>query len=150
MKTVEIKKVDMHSIQDLLDLIEEFTKEFVSVENCNHVRTQYSNYMQSTELLSFVLYVNKKPIGCIQLFYYQHPPMLDTDMYLEGEMLNFYIIRSERNSGYGQKLLDVFMQEAKNLGIRYIRLNSSPDAESIYMRNGFKKPPFSYMGIWLK
>jgi hypothetical protein len=150
MKTVEIKKVDSQNIEDLLDLIQEFTKEFVSEENCIHVRNEYSNFMKSNNLLSFVLYICGKPSGCIQLFYYQHPPMLDTDMYFEGEMLNFYIIKSERKSGYGQKLLDVFLGEAKNLGIRYIRLNSSPDAESIYVRNGFKKPPFSFMGLWIK
>jgi GNAT superfamily N-acetyltransferase len=152
MEEITIKKVKREELDDLLFLIQLFTKEFVSKEKAIHVRNEYLNYLRNEKenaFISFVAYKKEKPIGCIQLFCYEHPPMLEHDSYLEGEMINFYVVKGERRKGYGQNLLDKFDEEVKNRSIKYVRLNSTLIAEKIYEKNGFKRPEFKVLTKWV-
>lgn len=62
--------------------------------------------------------------------------------------MNFYVIKEYRNKGLGQKLLDRINKEVGKQDIDCVRLNSSPDAVSIYERNGYKQPPFQAYQKW--
>lgn len=74
--------------------------------------------------------------------------MLDRKEYKDAELMNFYVIKEYRNKGLGQKLLDRINKEVVKQDIDCVRLNSSPDAESIYERNGYKQPPFKVYQKW--
>ena len=148
MEDMVIKREDAINVKDLLYLLGEFAKEYISADSSQHVKDQYASYIKSnSNLISLILYKKEEPIGCIQLFHYKHPPMLAMDEYIEGEILNFYVLSTERNKEYGQKLLDAIIDEARSNRIGYLRLNSTPSAESIYRRYGFKNPVFNFLSL---
>ena len=152
MTDCSILPVNHENLSDLLGLIESFVAEVIPEKGSRKVRQDYARYFMSNgtsnQLLSFLLYKNDKAIGCIQVFYHKHPPMLDCDEYLEGEIMNLYVTKNERNKGYGKHLLEHLFKEAHKLGIQCLRLNSSPEAERLYERNGFKTPPFKVYMLW--
>ncbi len=144
MLSCTINPVNLDNLPQLLDLLRDFALEFIS-EECsirarNEYKTYFTRYGISSRLPSLLLYKNEIPIGCGQIFYYNHPPFLNTEEYIEGEVYNLYVTKNERNKGYGKLLLDALFDLAKSLNIKCLRLNSSPDAERFYERNGFKVP----------
>ncbi len=154
MSNSAIVPVDLGNLSELLDLIEEFVKEVIPEKSSSKVRQDYLRYFErngvANDLLSFLLYDNGRVIGCVEVFYRKHPPMLDTEEYIEGEVMNLYVVKSERNRGYGKQLLDHIFKEANKLQIQCLRLTSSPMAERLYERNGFKTPSFKVYMRWNK
>ena len=154
MENMIVTPVDASNIEILLDLIEQFATEFISEQAGSSVRNYYQCYLAdhgvASPLISYLLYKDSMAIGCVQLFRISHPPMLDTAPYEEGEVMNFYVKKSERNKGYGKELMNHLLSASQKAGIRCLRLNSSPEAERLYERHGFKSPPFRAMIRWSK
>jgi ribosomal protein S18 acetylase RimI-like enzyme len=150
-----ILRVGPEDAGELLDLLKTFTEEVLPEEDSGALRSGYAKFIAlegpQGRLVSYVLRRAGKPVGCVQLFRYSHPPMLDEPAsYVEGELLNLYVLPAERRKGCGQALLDRLFEDARKEGLRCIRLNSSPEAEGLYEKNGFKAPPFKVYAKWIK
>lgn len=57
-----------------------------------------------------------------------------------GYLLNFYTIPDARRRGIATRLLNELIGEAKSMGLSYLHLHASKDAEPIYRRAGFVEP----------
>jgi GNAT superfamily N-acetyltransferase len=151
---IEIRVAGWRERDDLLDLLETFVREVLPEKDSRAVRAAYARHLATRRaartMRSLVLYRAGRPIGCAQLFHYPHPPMLDTDAFREAEVMNVYVVEPERRGGCGRMLMDRLIAEARGLGVRNLRLNSSPVAERLYESCGFKAPPFKDYTLWLE
>jgi GNAT superfamily N-acetyltransferase len=153
-ESCEVRRIDRGNREGFLGLIAAFTEEVLPEKDSAGVRAAYRAWMEDEEtgasLCGFLLYSEGRPVGCAQLFCYRPPPMLDTGAFGEAEVMNVYVVPSERRKGFGQVLMDSVIAEARARNVRHLRLNSSPAAERLYEKNGFTRPAFTSYGRWLK
>lgn len=56
----------------------------------------------------------------------------------EAEIKALYLTSKLSKHGYGKRMLQIMLDEAKNLGVKTIKLHSTITAMSFYFKNGFK------------
>jgi len=67
-----------------------------------------------------------------------------------GYLLNFYTIPEARRRGIASRLLNELIAEAKSMGLRYLHLHASKDAEPLYRRAGFVEPKMPELRLRLE
>jgi N-acetylglutamate synthase-like GNAT family acetyltransferase len=151
MVQIEIKEVDSTSEQVYLEIIYQFIEEVIPKEMQKESKEYYKVYMQKEEKIKthkrYLGYKNGILIGCVEIFYYEHPPMLGSDSYFEGEVLNMFVKSGNRKKGYGKCLMNHVISEAQKLGLKRLVLNASPDGEKLYRNHGFKDMDFKEMSL---
>lgn len=81
-------------------------------------------------------YIEEKPAGMVKLRHY-----LNDSLREHGGHIGYALIPQHRGKGYGNKMLELTLSEAKKLGIENVLLVCNPDnyaSQAVIMKNGGK------------
>lgn len=84
----------------------------------------------------FWFYVDNRPVGVVKLRHY-----LTDALKLDGGNIGYSIVPKERGKGYGKKMLELALVEARKLGIDEVRITCDVDNEAsrkVALGNGGK------------
>lgn len=101
----------------------------------------FSKAIPSNNFVAWLAEYNGKIIGTSGMVVWQRPANYGgLESGKLGYLLNFYTIPEARRKGICTRLLNKLIKEAKLLGLKYLHLNATQDAISIYRKAGFAEP----------
>ena len=101
----------------------------------NEIKNIQTQYNLPTGRLILVLDKNNRAIGCVGIRKFENKI---------AELKRMYLKKNYRNQNLGKKLLQLALDEAKNLGYKKIRLDTIATMEAaihLYRKTGFKEIP---------
>jgi len=132
--TVAIEPPDQPEVQVLLDAGDHYTAALYPAES-NHMVD--IDELVKPEVSFFVARVDAKALGCAAI-------VTKSDDF--AEIKRMYVDAAARGTGVGKRLLAALNDEARRLGLNYLRLETGihqPEAIALYRRDGFTEiPPF--------
>ncbi len=120
----KIRKLELSDIKDVIALEEAYLHESMGEE-------LLAESIKLPHMYFLVVTTNEKVIGYIGTYI----------IYEEAELLNFVIHEEYQRKGYGQKLLNQVITEAKSRKAEYLTLEVRVDNTkgiNFYQKNGFK------------
>lgn len=120
MPPCDIQPANMEIFHDILAATFHFDKA---------IKEGYAHLLERANAENYLLYLDGKPIGTGTLFFNGKV----------GAVFNIAILPDYQKNGYGKILMQFLMQKAYALNAEKLILLSSPDAEKLYLKLGFKK-----------
>lgn len=117
-------------------------EEFKNIINEFILEQSVVNHSLNTTTNRYIFYVNNKPIGELGI-----RTTLNEFWINKGSQLFYKIRLSERGKGYGNKLLEMALEESEKMGFKKVRINCDDNniiSKKIILKNGGKIDIKSY------
>ena len=138
------RKADSKDVGDLIkfrkeQLVEENLKEGRKDEKIidNELKKYFTKNIKNNTFISWVAIEDNEIIATSGLCFYQLPPTFSNPSGKVAYVTNMYTMKEYRRRGIATTLLEKIINEAKLLDYKILRLHTSLDGKSIYMKYGF-------------
>ncbi|WP_034333429.1 GNAT family N-acetyltransferase [Bacillus sp. J37] len=93
--------------------------------------------LSNNEFISYIAMCNGETVGVSGVVIIKRPPYLENLNGIEAYILNMYTIPQHRGRGISRKLLELCIDECKDMGVRRVWLHSSENGKHLYQKVGF-------------
>ena len=138
------RKADSNDVGELINLrkeqlLEENLKEGRNDERNidNELKEYFTKNIINNTFISWVAIENNRIIATSGLCFYQLPPTFSNPSGKVAYVTNMYTMKEYRRKGIATTLVEKIINEAKLLDYKILRLHTSLDGKSIYMKYGF-------------
>ena len=99
--------------------------------------------------LGYLLFEDTELAASASFLLYELPPMPGNVSRVFGYVLNFFTYEEFRRRGYGRRMMEFMVADAKKRGLFKLVLNATPDGEALYRSLGYGEPnhPFLELGL---
>ncbi len=141
---VEYRKVGAEELEMMLQLRLDFLEgaEFIKnseeraiLEESN--RTFLRRGTENGTLIQWLAFSGDKPVGCTYLCLYELPPLMERPNGKVGYVGNVFVYPEYRSMGIGRKLMELTMEEAREVGCCQVELYAMEMGAPIYESMGF-------------
>lgn len=119
----------------------EFITSIKEISNINDFKNQTKQYIKEhierDDLIIFIAIDKNRIISSCMASIFQTVPKPSCPNGINAELLNVYTIKEYRRNGYAEKLLNMLIQEIKNLGVEKIILDCTDIGLPLYKKLGF-------------
>lgn len=113
-------------------------KEISNIEDFKNQTKQYiKEHIEKDDLIIFIAIDKNRIISSCMASIFQTVPKPSCPKGINAELLNVYTIKEYRRNGYAEKLLNMLIQEIKNLGVEKIILDYTDMGLPLYQKLGF-------------
>lgn len=104
--------------------------------------------MDEGRLLSWFLYEGEELLAAASLLLYELPPKPGVRR-RNGQVLNVHTKKEARRKGYGRRMMEHLVAEARRLGLYQLELHATADGAPLYRQLGFVAPESPWLELRL-
>ncbi|MBM7634590.1 GNAT family N-acetyltransferase [Geomicrobium sediminis] len=137
-----IRRATLNDVEGLIDirkkqLIDEGITADQGIDD--QLRQFFMDKIESDDLIQWLAEEQGEIVATSAIVFYQFPPTYTNVSGVKGYITNIYTKPTHRGKGFGTKMLDLAVNEAKERGVHKLWLGASALGRSVYLRYGFEE-----------
>lgn len=132
---------DVHSLVEFRIRFLSGYPQTIKGTNVEPLKLRLAEYFKRTiysgEFIAFIAENGGEIVGVAYMIRWQFLPGFDEKTESRGYIFNVYTVPEMRGRGIASSLVSLLIEEAKSLGIGYLNLHATKNAEGIYRKIGF-------------
>jgi GNAT superfamily N-acetyltransferase len=152
------RRATLDDVPTLVDYRMRFLNELHSHQESNEpklvgasIRKYFAKAIPSGDFVGWVAELDGNIVATSGMVVWQRPAAYGgVESGRLGYLLNFYTLPEARRKGIATRLLHELIKEAQLLGLRYLHLHASKEAEPIYRKAGFVDPSMPELALKLE
>ena len=148
----EFEKLELGGHKGIIIKAEEYTSDFsgkkslkVYVDTASDDKQpEYFKKHLNSDLFVYICCSGDEIVSCVFLLVTEKPANPDFLNGKTGSLLNVYTKPEHRHNGYAKKLLEMMLDDARDMCLDFVELKATDDGYGLYKKVGFKDAVSKY------